>query len=134
MKAFASWLLASYLAGVGLASSDALVYLFPVRRNPLASRPPSITPNVARLLFAQRLGVSQFHSLGEADESTLKILNEFGGDESSLFRSNGDGGSYDKYLYVVEGVEHPEGTTCSSGTRFRNLIREQISSNLRNPA
>ena len=68
----------------------------------------SIQPATARILLAQRLGLSQFHSLGDIDESTLNLLREYGGEDSAIF---GDGAvlSSDKSLYIIEGVNHPEG-------------------------
>ena len=89
-------------------AAEAFVYTSDV---PLSSNAetPSISPNTARLLFAQRLGLSQYHSLEGADESTLDILNTYGGKQQQLFTHEEHTRSNDRLLLIVEGVTKPEG-------------------------
>lgn len=87
------------------ASPEAHVYLN-AGSHDKGGKPPSISASDARLLFAQRLGLSQYHSLGDVDEKTLRLLNEYGDWPKSLLRSVQDPR---RLLVLVEGVQYPEG-------------------------
>lgn len=100
------WACATFRADA--ASPEANVYIYPESAEP-QSRTPSISPNDARLLFALRLRVSEYHSIGDAGESTLNILNAYEGPQRPLF-GNEAGDESRRLLLVVEGVEHPEGS------------------------
>lgn len=100
MKLSTSLLLPA-LIGAASATSDAAVYLFQGDDWPNDSNPPSLTPEQARLIFAQRLGTSRYHGLGDASESTLSYINQFGGRQESLF----DDSSKDKAAELVLIVE-----------------------------
>ena len=105
-------LLAGFLwtaLGACSVAAEALIYTSDVP--PPASRAgtPSISPNTARLLLAQRLGLSQYHSLEDADESTLDVLNTYGGKQQQLFTHEEHIRSNDRLLLVVDGVTKPEG-------------------------
>jgi len=83
--------------------SDASVYIFQGDEWPNASTPPTLTPEQARLVFAQRLGASRYHKLGDADERTLAYINKFGGNGDSLFHEAGKDKAAELVL-IVEGV------------------------------
>ena len=83
----------------------ALVYTSESWSRPAQAEPPSISPNTARLLLAQRLGLSQYHSLQDADESTLDILNTHGGQQEQIFAYEDGSQGAEKFLLVVEGVD-----------------------------
>ncbi|KAA6416388.1 MAG: hypothetical protein FRX48_01108 [Lasallia pustulata] len=68
---------------------------------------PSITPETARLVLACRLGLSQYHSLHNADETTIEYLNRFGGRQKRLLPSYQDELPLGKLLVMVEGVGDP---------------------------
>ena len=89
-------------------AAEAFIYTSDV---PLSSKAdtPSISPNTARLLLAQRLGLSQYHSLEGADESILDILNTYGGKHQELFTHEEHTRSNDRLLLIVDGVTKPEG-------------------------
>ena len=111
MKLLAGLTWASTAFGIYAASGDASVY---IHDNALASqslKTPSISPRTARLLFAKRLGLSQYHDLGDADEATLQILNAYSGKQQSVFGDLEESRQQttDKLLFIVEGVEFPEG-------------------------
>ncbi|KAL9018997.1 MAG: hypothetical protein Q9185_003739 [Variospora sp. 1 TL-2023] len=96
---------ASLLTAKTLAS-DASIYVsgFP----PGAFR-QTVSPSTTRLLLAQRLGLSRFHSLKGADETTLSILNDFGGEQKTLLSANRwsiEGQR--RHLIVIEGVQNAE--------------------------
>ena len=87
------------------SASDALVYTFDRTPPSQRSTPPSISPESARLFLAHRLGLSQFHNLEDADEDTLRLLNDYGGSQAPLFEAG------DKHirrlLVIVEGLDDP---------------------------
>ncbi len=67
--------------------------------------PPSISPHSARLLLAQRLGLSQYHSLQDADDLTLEILNKYGGEHQQIFAREETVQDVEKLLLIIEGVD-----------------------------
>lgn len=94
------------------ASPKALVYTSEGSSKHLpSSESPSVSPTTARLLFAQRLGLSHYHSLDGADEDTIELINQFGGKHGQLFIDRVERQPDQKVLVFVENVEHPEGTT-----------------------
>lgn len=80
-----SSLLLQALISAASAISDASVYIVQGDKLPEFSTPPTLSPAEARLVFAQRLGVSEYHGLGDASEETLSYINAFGGRQESLF-------------------------------------------------
>lgn len=68
---------------------------------------PSISSITARLLLAQRLGLSQYHSLDGADEATIELLNDFEGSRQQIFLDEEK--STERVLAVIENVEHLDG-------------------------
>jgi hypothetical protein len=95
-------LLLPVIIGAASALSDASVYIFQGGEWPNTSTPPTLTPEQARLVFAQRLGASRYHKLGDADERTLAYINKFGGDGESLFHDVKDKAA--ELVLIVEGV------------------------------
>jgi len=107
MKLSTSLLLPT-LVGAAAALSDANVYIFQRDSLPATSNPPTLTPEQARLVFAQRLGTSRYHGLGDASESTLSYIKSFGGPERSLFEDAADDRPSELVL-IVEGVSSKSG-------------------------
>ena len=72
----------------------------------------SISPSNSRLLFANRLGLSQYHKLDGADDYTMNLFAQFGNQKSTLFQD------YDEYpvrtFVIIEGVDDPESTYLTS--------------------
>lgn len=104
MKALLGLLWASAALGAYTVLGEALVYTSESWLRQTPAEPPSISPHTARLLFAQRLGLSQYHSLQDADESSLAILNNYGGQQRQIFDSEDGFHGAEKILLVVEGV------------------------------
>jgi len=102
MKLLTSLLLPA-LIGTASAVSDATVYLFQGDELPNTSNTPSLTPEQARLVFAQRLGTSKYHGLGDASESTISYINQFGGRQESLFLDSAKDKA-SELVMIVEGV------------------------------
>ena len=94
---------------VQAAGPTAPVYTFDATPHPEQDS-PLISPQEASLIFAYRLGLSQYHNVQYADESGLRHLNTFGGSQQKLFSTEEQDWSAGagKILVVVEGVEHPE--------------------------
>lgn len=83
MRLTTSWLLPA-IAATASAATDGSVYLLQRDHTP-AAKPPTLSPSQARLVLAQRLGVSKYHSLDDASASTLSHINDFGGHHQALF-------------------------------------------------
>ena len=113
MKSLLGLVLACVAVRASAALPEAQVYTFPQsiqQKSQSQSQPPSISPNDARLFFAQQLGVSEYHNIGDAGESTLHLLNAHAGRQRPLFSDEGRNGPK-RFLLIVEGVDSPEGYT-----------------------
>lgn len=75
----------------------------------LAAR-PTVNPETARLIIAQRLGLSRFHSLEHADADTLHHINTYGGKRQILFGADNTGASRAHLLVWTEDAEQEEPT------------------------
>jgi hypothetical protein len=93
-------LLVPLLASAASAIPDAKVYLFQDGEWSKTSNPPTLSPEEARLVFAQRLGVSQYHSLADASEDALSYINQFGGHQDRLFEAGSDEETTELLLFV----------------------------------
>jgi hypothetical protein len=102
MKLSTSLLLPA-LVGAAAALSDANVYIFQRDESPRSLDPPTLTPEQARLVFAHRLATSQYHGLGDASDSTLSYVNNFGGRRDSFFEDAANDTPVELVL-IVEGV------------------------------
>lgn len=111
MKLLAGLVWASAALQSYAASSEALVFTFDGDGNHLQAESPSLSPCTARLLLAQRLGLSQFHSLRDADESILYLLNSLRGTQETILPADEQRSVPGKLLIIIEGVEHPDGIT-----------------------
>ena len=113
MKLHASIFVAGAFSAVQAAIFEAPVYIFNDKSTASASHDlPSLSPETARLVLADRLGLSQYHSLLGANEFTIQHLNQLGAlrsqhllnDEPEQGRRSG------RLLLVIEGIETPQGT------------------------
>jgi hypothetical protein len=87
MKVSTSLLLSAFLgAASASAVSDAPVYIIQADEWTTTPNSHTLTTDQARLVFSQRLGTSQRHSLESADADTLRYINQFGGHQDSLFQ------------------------------------------------
>ena len=104
MKALAGVFWASAALEAYAVVGEALVYTSESWSRRTPAEPPSISPHTARLLLAQRLGLSQYHSLHDVDDSTLDTLNTYGGEQQQIFARERTSHSSEKLLLVVDGV------------------------------
>ncbi|KAI9834788.1 MAG: hypothetical protein M1819_002874 [Sarea resinae] len=120
MRLSSSWLLMG-LGSVSAARSTAPVHIFEPS-SPLsqaqsqhASRAAEeLSPETARLAIARRLGLSQFHSLDDADDGTIKQLEKFGGEREQILGEESGEGKPAVLLLMVEGVENPDDLLASA--------------------
>ncbi|KAL8933053.1 MAG: hypothetical protein Q9211_005991 [Gyalolechia sp. 1 TL-2023] len=110
MKLSLELLCAPLLVAAGLAVPDPSIY---ISGSPVDVPGRSLSPSATRLLFARRLGLSQYHSLEGADESTLSILNKFGGEQRGLLSTDEQWLGHQRNLLIIDGVEDPEEITNS---------------------
>ena len=108
MKALAGLLWASAALEAHSVVGKALLYTSESWSRQAPVEPPSISPQTARLLLAQRLGLSRYHSLQDVDEPTLELLNTYGGEQQQIFAPEETSQGAEKLLLIVEGVD--EGT------------------------
>lgn len=94
------------LLSVPVVADDALIYLTGHSSDTSLS---SLTPPEARLLFAQRLGLSDYHSLKDASEDTLQAINAYGSKSQSIF-TNQQSARRRQAFAIIEGVVEPQGT------------------------
>ncbi|OCK73745.1 hypothetical protein K432DRAFT_430419 [Lepidopterella palustris CBS 459.81] len=89
------------------------VYLWDSSIKSKHTRHQSVDPETARLIFAQRLGLSRYHTLKNAKEEVIEQLNQYGGKPQQLF--GGDRESNNAHTIIwVEGVKDAESIVPSS--------------------
>ena len=93
------------LIGAASAASapEAKVFLFQGQQWPSTSNPPTLSPEEARLVFAQRLGVSQYHGIGDASDNALEHISTFGGNQNSIFQDSGRDKTAELVLFILGG-------------------------------
>ncbi|KAK2627460.1 hypothetical protein QTJ16_003426 [Diplocarpon rosae] len=103
MKLSDSFLVSAFIgAASAIADANANVYIFDANGPLTTTSPPILTPEEARLIFAQRLGVSPYHAIGDVSETTLSYINKFGASPKSLFQGSEDDKAAELIL-IVEG-------------------------------
>ncbi|KAE9964630.1 hypothetical protein BLS_008185 [Venturia inaequalis] len=109
MRLLQSSLLCAASATIAAASAVANVYTFDHdgSSSPRTSSSETIDAETSRLIFAQRLGLSQFHTLKTTDDEALRRINAFGGRQRPLFAADKPAEGPSKVMIVVEGVEDP---------------------------
>jgi hypothetical protein len=101
------WLLTA--ASPAIASASAAVgqvFLYGAE----AVRPTTsetVDPATARLILAQRLGLSQFHSIADAGDDAIRQVDSYGGRAQQLFGWGGHEQSRSRVMIVVEGIKDP---------------------------
>ena len=86
-----SWgFVASTLYCAAVAAKNGHVFTFDGSENHAAAASSPIDPETARLILAQRLGLSRFHSIKDADADAIKNINTYGGRQQKLFGEQAD--------------------------------------------
>lgn len=86
-----SWgLVASSLYCAAAAATNGHVFTFDGSATHAAPASSPVDPETARLILAQRLGLSRFHSIKNANAAAIKSINTFGGRQQKLFGEAAD--------------------------------------------
>ncbi|KAG9242485.1 hypothetical protein BJ878DRAFT_515164 [Calycina marina] len=93
MKLTTGLLLSALASSVCAESEDAGVYIFQKGEWPNSAKPSILSAEEARLILTQRLGVTQYHSIGDA--SWIQSIEKYGVQKDS---------SLPELILVVEGV------------------------------
>ena len=107
MKLSSSLLAPAFLGAACAASEAANVFLFSNTEFPNQSSPPTLSPDAAALVIAQRVGVSQYHNLEDASEDVLNHINNFGGSRPQLFGDSISNAGRPQLVLMVDGVKQP---------------------------
>ncbi|KAL9088733.1 MAG: hypothetical protein Q9165_006042 [Trypethelium subeluteriae] len=100
--------LTCHISVVLASSAVARVYLHDPDSVPEpTSKQPIVPADTARLIIAQRLGISSFHALQQVDEEDLGYINRYATPEQILF-DNPSSSKRPRGLVVVEDGERPE--------------------------
>jgi hypothetical protein len=111
-----SWgLVLSSLYCAASASSESInghVYVYDpsVKSNHTPQKP--ITPETARLILAQRLGLSRYHSIKSVNEENVQLLRQYGGRGQLLFGQDRDSNQAHALIWL-DGVENPQSLSVS---------------------
>ncbi|OBT43316.1 hypothetical protein VE00_06880 [Pseudogymnoascus sp. WSF 3629] len=95
-------LLLPAIAGVAHATSSRVDGFVFTASKELDAGSVSLTPEQVRVVLAQQLDVTQYHTLGAGDrsEKELKLINTFGGQHPKLFDEGVAGATSPKHLVV----------------------------------
>ncbi|KAG9199665.1 hypothetical protein G6514_008220 [Epicoccum nigrum] len=86
-----SWgFVASSLYCTAAAAANGHVFTFDGTATRAAPASSPIDPQTARLILAQRLGLSRFHSIKDAEAAAIKSINTYGGRHQKLFGEDAD--------------------------------------------
>ncbi|KAK8183032.1 hypothetical protein IWZ00DRAFT_513474 [Phyllosticta capitalensis] len=114
MKLPSSFIAPSLFASLVSSASLGHVYLHDLSAPPAnLDTAPTLTPDAARLVFAQRLGLGQFHNIKAADDDAVQYINDFGGDRHRLFGQDQPVDETKQVMVVVEGVKGGEAIKSS---------------------
>jgi hypothetical protein len=99
---------------------EASVYTFGASSKGVTGhKSPSVSPAGARLYFTERLGLSQYHNLADADEATLQLLSDERATQAPLFADHEEGKA--RALLIVEGVDDAEHCKVSLASCFERI-------------
>ncbi|KAK9349058.1 hypothetical protein V1522DRAFT_397255 [Lipomyces starkeyi] len=98
---------------VDAAAHPAAVFAFP-KSNAHQHDIPSLRPAEARLVFAERLGVSRFHKLGfQGQDMKVLELERFSGEHSGLWRDQSE-----NIVVVISGISNTKDAFTESSPAF----------------
>jgi hypothetical protein len=99
-------LLCAVSSTIAAAATAGQVFLYDGKATVRPTTLATIDAETARLILAQRLDLSQFHTISGADEEAIRHVNAFGGQTQQLF-TNAHDESRSRVMIVVEGVQDP---------------------------
>lgn len=68
----------------------------------------TVSPLAARLILSQRLGIAEYHSLSDADDEALRVVNKLGRQQQPLFGEAAEEEGRRKAILIVESVQVDE--------------------------
>jgi hypothetical protein len=92
---------------------------------------PSVSPETARLIIAQRLGLSRFHSVEHADAEAIRHINAYGGRHQKLFGGVATDASQAQLLMWIEDGDEQDATGAPPLPSYREERRLTTSASRR---
>ena len=116
-----SWgFIVSSLYCAASAAHEGHVYVLDPISRPSPQAATTVDAATARLILAQRLGLSRYHSIEKTrSEESLKQINAYGGRQQKLFGGEEADRTQAHALVWIEGVEDAEGTHVAGLTTCR---------------
>jgi hypothetical protein len=105
MKLTISSVLSVLIGAAHAAPESAKVYVLSSTKYNNNRGNPSLTPEEARLVLAQRLDVSYYHKLQDASSNGIQYISYFGGPSNRLFDDGAQHNKRHQLVLVVEGTD-----------------------------
>jgi hypothetical protein len=100
----------SSLYSIACAAATGHVFIQDSAPRPASRASSSVDPETARLILAQRLGLSRFHSIKNPSEEAVHQINAYRGKQQKLFGGEDPEATQAQLLVWVEDVEDVTGT------------------------
>lgn len=117
-----SWgFVASSLYCAAAAATTGHVFTFDASNDHAAPASSPIDPETARLILAQRLGLSRFHSIKDADAEAIKSINTYGGRQQKLFGEQADTSRAQLLVWLQDAEQSlvTSGSPCCAARSWR---------------
>jgi hypothetical protein len=99
----------SSIYSIASAAATGHVYIQDSAPRPSSQASSSVDPETARLILAQRFGLSRFHSIKNPSEETVQQINAYSGRQQKLFGGEDAEATQAQVLVWVEDVEDVKG-------------------------
>lgn len=109
------WQTTALLLAASAAARDATVHILGAPSSKDTTPPSVLDASSARLVFAQLLGLSEFHNLGDVSSDTLQGLNAFSAGPQALFGQE-SAINQQRSFVIVEGYDHVKGLSSNQAT------------------
>lgn len=103
----ALWSLATGAVHAAAASAHGHVFLIDTDTSPSTTHHETIDPPTARLIFAERLGLSRFYDIEDVDEDVIRRINTFGGSHEQPLRRDASSSTPYRVFILVDGLDKP---------------------------
>lgn len=111
MKSSLSLLWAALIHGISASATTsdvAHVFVYDPDGASVTTENPTLPADTARLVLAQRLGLSSFHALEDSSEQSLGYINQYAAPQERLF-SDGSSTKTPRAIVIVEDGRQLEG-------------------------
>ena len=124
MKLSPNLLLYTLSYGVSVvATSSTIAQVFvhdPNTASVSAPEQPTVLADTARLIFAQRLGLSSFHALQDVNEEEIRHINQYAVPQRKLF-GHESLTKRSQAIVIIEDAERPEGRIADARLPFARI-------------